>query len=326
MEGVSVVETAAAKEENGGTAVRELCFTAPQNAPRMDKCLQLLMSDQSRSFCKKLLEGGRVTVDGKTVDAAYKPRAGSRILCCLPEAADPQEIKPEQIPLDIIYEDSCLLVINKPKGMVTHPAAGNYEHTLVNALLGYGCPLSDCNGDPLRPGIVHRLDKDTTGLLVVAKTNEAHENLAWQIREKQAHRIYTALCFGNVRADEGIIEQPIGRHPVERKKMAVVQGGRPAVTEYTVLARYGSYTLVQARLQTGRTHQIRVHFAYQGFAIVGDPLYTRQKSPFATQGQVLHAGRLELQHPQSGRWMVFEAPLPAYFAEILQKLETKRRD
>jgi 23S rRNA pseudouridine1911/1915/1917 synthase len=324
MDKFSEKVTAIAEEEQGSAAVREQHFSAPLDAPRMDKCLQLLMPDKSRSFCKKLLGNGLVTVDGRVVDAAYKPRAGSCILCRMPEISEAQEVKSEKIPLDIIYEDSCMLVVNKPKGMVTHPAAGNYEHTLVNALLGYGCPLSDCNGDPLRPGIVHRLDKDTTGLLVVAKTNAAHENLARQIREKEAHRIYTALCFGNVRSDTGIIDQPIGRHPVDRKKMAIVQGGRPAVTEYTVLARYGSYTLMQARLQTGRTHQIRVHFAHQGFAVVGDPLYTRQKSPFTTQGQVLHAGRLELRHPQSGRWMVFEAPLPVYFEEILQKLEARR--
>lgn len=313
-------------EQKTEQAERELTFVAPQDAPRMDKCLQLLLPEHSRSFCKKLLEQGRVTVDGKAVDAAYKPRAGSTILCRLPIEPQAQEVQAEHIPLDILYEDEDMLVVNKPKGMVTHPAAGSQCHTLVNGLLGYGCPLSTCNGDPLRPGIVHRLDKDTTGLLVVAKTDAAHEQLARQIRDKEAHRIYTALCFGNVREEEGTIDLPIGRHPVDRKKMAVVEGGRPARTDYTVLARYGDYTLVQARLQTGRTHQIRVHFAHRGFAVVGDPLYTRRKAPFKAQGQMLHAGRLELHHPTSGQWMTFEAPLPAYFAEVLQKLEAKRLD
>ncbi len=298
---------------------------APENAPRMDKCLQIMMPEYSRSFCKKILDKGLVLVDGKPVQAAYRPRAGSEIMLYLPQQQEHLPV-PAHIPLDIVYEDEVMLIVNKPKGMVTHPAVGNEQGTLVSALLGYGCPLSSCNGDPLRPGIVHRLDKDTTGLLVVAKTDTAHINLAEQIREKKAHRIYKALCFGNVRTDRGVIDAPIGRHPKDRKKMAVVQGGRNAVTEYAVLARYGEYVLMQASLQTGRTHQIRVHFAYKGFAIVGDPLYTRKKAPFETQGQMLHAGRLELYHPITGEQMCFDAPLPVYFSDILQKLESKRRD
>ena len=303
----------------------ELCFAAPENAPRMDKCLAEAFPGYSRAFFAKLLAAGAVTVDGRTASAADKPRAGAAVCCRLPEEPAAGEVRAEHIPLDIVFEDDAMLVVNKPKGMVTHPAAGNFAGTLVNALLGYGCRLSSCNGDPLRPGIVHRLDKDTTGLLVVAKTDAAHENLARQIREKQAHRIYTALCFGNVRVEEGVIDAPLGRSPRDRKKMAVLPGGRPAVTEYRVLARYGAYTLVEARLQTGRTHQIRVHFASRGFPVVGDPLYTRQKAPFQTDGQMLHAGRLELAHPETGEWMTFTAPLPAYFADILRKLEARRR-
>ena len=303
----------------------ELCFAAPENAPRMDKCLAEAFPGYSRAFFAKLLAAGAVTVDGRTASAADKPRAGAAVCCRLPAEPAAGEVRAEHIPLDIVFEDDAMLVVNKPKGMVTHPAAGNFAGTLVNALLGYGCRLSSCNGDPLRPGIVHRLDKDTTGLLVVAKTDAAHENLARQIREKQAHRIYTALCFGNVRVGEGVIDAPLGRSPRDRKKMAVLPGGRPAVTEYRVLARYGAYTLVEARLQTGRTHQIRVHFASRGFPVVGDPLYTRQKAPFQTDGQMLHAGRLELAHPVTGEWMAFTAPLPAYFADILRKLEARRR-
>ena len=303
----------------------ELCFAAPENAPRMDKCLAEAFPGYSRAFSAKLLAAGAGTVDGRTASAADKPRAGAAVCCRLPEEPAAGEVRAEHIPLDIVFEDDAMLVVNKPKGMVTHPAAGNFAGTLVNALLGYGCRLSSCNGDSLRPGIVHRLDKDTTGLLVVAKTDAAHENLARQIREKQAHRIYTALCFGNVRVGEGVIDAPLGRSPRDRKKMAVLPGGRPAVTEYRVLARYGAYTLVEARLQTGRTHQIRVHFASRGFPVVGDPLYTRQKAPFQTDGQMLHAGRLELAHPVTGEWMTFTAPLPAYFADILRKLEARRR-
>ena len=303
----------------------ELCFAAPENAPRMDKCLAEAFPGYSRAFFAKLLAAGAVTVDGRTASAADKPRAGAAVCCRLPEEPAAGEVRAEHIPLDIVFEDDAMLVVNKPKGMVTHPAAGNFAGTLVNALLGDGCRLSSCNGDPLRPGIVHRLDKDTTGLLVVAKTDAAHENLARQIREKQAHRIYTALCFGNVRVGEGVIDAPLGRSPRDRKKMAVLPGGRPAVTEYRVLARYGAYTLMEARLQTGRTHQIRVHFASRGFPVVGDPLYTRQKAPFQTDGQMLHAGRLELAHPVTGEWMTFTAPLPAYFADILRKLEARRR-
>ena len=305
--------------------MEELRFAAPENAPRMDKCLAEAFPDYSRAFFAKLLAAGEVTVDGRTVSAADKPRAGAAVCCRLPAEPAAGEVRAEHIPLDIVFEDDAMLIVNKPKGMVTHPAAGNFSGTLVNALLGYGCRLSTCNGDPLRPGIVHRLDKDTTGLLVVAKTDAAHENLARQIREKQAHRIYTALCFGNVRVDEGVIDAPLGRSPRDRKKMAVLPGGRPAVTEYRVLARYGAYTLVEARLQTGRTHQIRVHFADRGFPVVGDPLYTRQKAPFQTEGQMLHAGRLELSHPVTSEWMTFTAPLPAYFADILRKLEARRR-
>ena len=300
-------------------------FTAEALAPRMDKYLTQLMPGYSRSFFQKLMSEGDVRIDGKAASPAEKPRAGAVICVTLPdEAQQEDQVAAEQIPLDIVYEDDVMLVVNKPKGMVTHPAPGSMTGTLVNALLGYGIPLSTCNEDPLRPGIVHRLDKDTTGLLVEAKTDAAHVHLAEQIREKRAHRIYTALCVGNVKADSGTIDLPMGRHPKDRKKMAVVPGGREARTDYTVLARYGGYTLVQASLHTGRTHQIRVHFAKRGFPVVGDPLYCGHKSPFATQGQVLHAGRLELTHPVSGQPMTFTAPLPEYFEKILSKLEARR--
>ena len=257
-------------------------------------------------------------VDGRPARAKEKPREGS-VITFFAEEPRELEAKPEDIPLDIVYEDGDIAVINKPKGMVVHPAPGNETGTLVNALLFHMKDLSGING-VLRPGIVHRLDKDTTGLLVIAKNDAAHISLAEQIREKTARREYTALVFGGFREEEGRVDAPIARHKTDRKRMAVVPGGREAVTLFQVAARYEKYTLLHLRLTTGRTHQIRVHMAYIGHPVAGDAVYTKQKFPYPTQGQMLHAHRLTLTHPRTGERMTFEAPLPAYFREILSRL------
>ncbi len=303
--------------------MKTLVFTAETNAPRLDKYLVTLVPSRTRSFFRHLIKEGGVLVDGKAAEAADKVKPGNIITIHLP-APQPIEAAAQDIPLDIVYEDSDILIVDKPKGMVTHPAPGSRDGTLVNALLYHIKDLSGINGK-LRPGIVHRLDKDTTGLLVVAKNDAAHVCLAKQIKEKKALRIYTALCYGNIPQDTGVIDAPIARHPKNRKKMAVVPGGRAAVSAYRVLARYGAYTLVEVSLKTGRTHQIRVHMAHIGHPVVGDAVYTRRKGPFETEGQMLHAGRLVLYHPATGEKMEFLAPLPAYFQEVLEKIEPLRQ-
>jgi len=296
-------------------------FVAEESAVRLDKYLAERFSGRSRSFFEKLIEAGEVLVDGAAARPGAKLKAGSEVLVCFPKASE-IEAKPEDIPLDIVYEDGDILVVNKQKGLVTHPAPGNEAGTLVNALLFHAEGLSGINGK-LRPGIVHRLDKDTTGLIVAAKNDAAHASLAAQIREKTARRIYTALLFGRVKEDEGKISAPIGRNPKERKKMGVVPDGREAVTLYRVLRRYDKYTLAEFELETGRTHQIRVHAAHIHHPVVGDTVYTRLKAPFKTEGQMLHAGKLTLRHPGTGEEMEFLAPLPPYFEVIIKKLEAE---
>ena len=296
----------------------EKSVTAGPEAARLDKYLSEVFPEHSRSFFQNCIENGQVLVDGRPARAKEKPREGS-VITFFAEEPRELEAKPEDIPLDIVYEDGDIAVINKPKGMVVHPAPGNETGTLVNALLFHMKDLSGING-VLRPGIVHRLDKDTTGLLVIAKNDAAHISLAEQSREKTAHREYTALVFGRFREEEGRVDAPIARHKTDRKRMAVVPGGREAVTLFQVAARYEKYTLLHLRLTTGRTHQIRVHMAYIGHPVVGDAVYTKQKFPYPTQGQMLHAHRLTLTHPRTGERMAFEAPLPAYFREILSRL------
>ncbi|MBS5645014.1 MAG: RluA family pseudouridine synthase [Clostridiales bacterium] len=296
----------------------EKSVTAGPEAARLDKYLSEVFPEHSRSFFQNCIENGQVLVDGRPARAKEKPREGS-VITFFAEEPRELEAKPEDIPLDIVYEDGDIAVINKPKGMVVHPAPGNETGTLVNALLFHMKDLSGING-VLRPGIVHRLDKDTTGLLVIAKNDAAHISLAEQIREKTARREYTALVFGGFREEEGRVDAPIARHKTDRKRMAVVPGGREAVTLFQVAARYEKYTLLHLRLTTGRTHQIRVHMAYIGHPVAGDAVYTKQKFPYPTQGQMLHAHRLTLTHPRTGERMTFEAPLPAYFREILSRL------
>lgn len=288
---------------------------------RLDKVCSEIFSDYSRSQIKQLLDGGNITVNGKTEKAKYKVKSGNVIRLEEPETKT-LELRPENIPLDIVYEDDDVIVINKPQGMVVHPAPGHDEHTLVNALL-YHCPLSTINGT-FRPGIVHRIDKDTSGLLMVAKNDKAHRSLAKQLKDKTNIREYVALVHGRIAEDEGTINAPIGRSLKDRKKQAVVKDGRNAVTHFEVLKRYRDYTFVKCILETGRTHQIRVHMKYIGHPLVGDPLYGPKKT-IKGNGQFLHAGKLGFVHPTTGKLLIFEAPLPKIFQECLEKLDKTNR-
>ncbi len=288
---------------------------------RIDKVLGHFLSDVCRSQLQKWIEDGHVTVNGQSVKTKYKLQVGDMVRI-IPEEPQTIDLEPENIPLDIVYEDDDVIVVNKPAGMVVHPAPGHPGHTLVNALL-YHSPLSTINGE-FRPGIVHRIDKDTSGLLVVAKNDKAHVELSRQIAEKTCHRIYYALLEGIVKQDEGRITTDIARDPANRIRMAVVrQGtGKIAVTDYRVIKRYPQgYTLMEFSLHTGRTHQIRVHAQYMGHPVVGDPVYGYKKQKFTLNGQLLHAKKLILIHPSTGEEMTFEAPLPDYFEKILETLE-----
>lgn len=273
----------------------------------------------SRSNMQKLLEDGRVKRGEKIIKANYKVRAGEMFVVDIPEP-EPIEAVPENIPLDIIYEDDDVVVLNKARGMVVHPAPGNYTGTLVNALLYHCSNLSGINS-AIRPGIVHRLDKDTSGIMIVAKNNAAHISLSQQIQSKTAVRTYLAVVRGNIKTDSGTIETQIARDKTDRKKMTVVkEGGRDAITDYEVLERFGKYTLVRCKLRTGRTHQIRVHMEYLGYPLVGDPKYSPMKTPFGIKGQALHSHTLEFTHPRTGERMEFEAPLPEDMHKIITRL------
>ena len=291
-----------------------------EKAERIDRYLTERCPDFSRSYLQKLLKDQAVSVNGRAVKANYKIQPEDRILLEIPEAQK-TDILPEEIPLDILYEDDYLLVVNKPKGMVVHPSAGHMEGTLVNAVLAHcGEHLSGING-VLRPGIVHRIDKDTTGALLVCKDDFVHRNLAEQLKEHSIKRRYRAVVCGNLKEDEGTVEGPIGRHPVERKKMAInYKNGKDAVTHYRILERFGQYTYIECRLETGRTHQIRVHMASIGHPLLGDSVYGSSKNPWKLQGQTLHAMVLGFCHPVIGEYMEFEAPLPEYFVKLLDKL------
>lgn len=273
----------------------------------------------SRSNMQKLLEDGHVKRGEKIIKANYKVRAGEMFVVDIPEP-EPIEAVPENIPLDIIYEDDDVVVLNKARGMVVHPAPGNYTGTLVNALLYHCSNLSGINS-AIRPGIVHRLDKDTSGIMIVAKNDAAHISLSQQIQSKTAVRTYIAVVRGNIKTDSGTIETQIARDKTDRKKMTVVkEGGRDAITDYEVLERFGKYTLVRCKLRTGRTHQIRVHMEYLGYPLVGDPKYSPMKTPFGIKGQALHSHTLEFTHPRTGERMKFEAPLPEDMHKIITRL------
>lgn len=293
----------------------------PQVNMRIDKYLSDMLPEHSRSYIQKLLSDGNILVNGSSVKSNYKLSIGDQISVDLPE---PKEVSilPEDIPLDIVFEDEDILIVNKPKGMVVHPAAGHSNGTLVNAIL-YHCQgnLSTING-VLRPGIVHRIDMDTTGLLVVCKNDMAHQSLSEQLKVHSITRKYQAIVYDNIVEDTGTIRQSIGRHPVDRKKQAVnVRNGKEAVTHYQVLERFhGKYTYVECQLETGRTHQIRVHMAYIHHPLLGDTLYGPAKDAFHLQGQTLHAGVLGFIHPRTKKYVEFQAALPEYFQQLLEQL------
>lgn len=288
---------------------------------RLDKVILNHMPDRSRTEIQKWIKAGQVIVNDNVEKANYKVEAEDVIQVTLP---DPQstEINPEDIPLDIIYEDEDVIVVNKPKQMVVHPAPGHYSGTLVNALMYHcGNELSGINGTS-RPGIVHRIDMDTTGSLIICKNDMAHQSLAAQLKEHSINRIYEAIVHGNIKEEEGTVNAPIGRHPTDRKKMSIhAKNARNAITHYKVLKRFGEYTYIQCKLETGRTHQIRVHMASIGHPLLGDQVYGPKKCPFSKLiGQTLHARTLGFIHPRTGEYIEVNAPLPDYFLNLLEKL------
>lgn len=286
---------------------------------RLDAYLAKELPGLSRSRIQKLLKEGRITLEGQAAKASYYPQQGDVFILHLPQEEE-YRLEPEEIPLEILYEDEALVVINKPQGMVVHPAAGHWQGTLVNALMHHCPQLSGINGE-IRMGIVHRLDKDTSGLLVAAKDDAAHLALTRQWKSREIKRVYTALVHGEMPEPAGRIDAPVGRHPVNRKKMAIkTKGGRAAITHYRALERFPGFTLIEAQLETGRTHQIRVHMSHLGHAVVGDALYGPRRAPFPLQGQLLHASTLGFRHPVQGEYMEFTSPLPEYFQAVLKEL------
>ena len=288
---------------------------------RLDKYLAEQFPEQTRSYLQKLIKDGEVTVNEKNVKTGYQLSKGDEVCVNIPEPKE-LDVEPQKMDLDIVYEDEDVILINKPKGMVVHPAPGHTTDTLVNGLL-YHCKdnLSGING-VARPGIVHRIDRDTTGILIVCKNDMSHNSIAAQLKEHSINRRYRALVHGNLKEDTGTVEGPIGRHPIDRKKMSINEkNGKPAVTHYTVLERFGNYTLIECKLETGRTHQIRVHMTSIGHPLVGDEVYGPAKCPFKLQGQCLHAMVLGFVHPRTGEYMEFSADLPEYFEDLLRKLK-----
>lgn len=286
---------------------------------RIDKFLSAQLPEQSRSYLQKIIKEGSVLVNGSPVKASYRMDDQDEVTIDLPELKEP-EIEAENIPLDILYEDDDLLMVNKPKGMVVHPSAGHTTGTLVNAVM-YHCKedLSGING-VMRPGIVHRIDKDTTGVLVICKNDKAHNFVAEQLKEHSITRKYRAIVNGVIKEDEGTVNAPIGRHPTERKKMAINEkNGKHAVTHYRVLERFANHTYIECQLETGRTHQIRVHMASLHHPLLGDTVYGSQKNPYHLEGQTLHAMVLVLIHPSTGSYLEVTAPLPEYFQKLLKR-------
>ncbi len=290
---------------------------------RLDAYISKKNENISRTNIQRLIENGNILVNGEERKISYKVQIGDNISINIP---DPKEtkIKAEEIPLDIIYEDNDIIVVNKPKGMVVHPASGNLEGTLVNAIMSICKDSLSGIGGEIRPGIVHRLDKDTSGLLIVAKNDLAHINMSNQIKNRQVKKIYIALVRGNINEEEATINMPIGRSTKDRKKMAVRKDGKEAITHFKVLKRYSNYTLLQLKIDTGRTHQIRVHLSEIGHPVVGDIVYSNGKNEFGVQGQMLHAKSLDFKHPITNKQMHLEAELPDYFKEVLNKLDNRK--
>lgn len=300
---------------------QEIRISDTQAGIRIDKLIAELVEEISRSRIQQLLKEEHIWVNGKSVKANYKVAEGDLIEVEVPQATEP-DIVAENIPLDILYEDDDILIVNKPKGMVVHPAAGHYSGTLVNAIM-YHCKdcLSGING-VMRPGIVHRIDMDTTGSLIVCKKDQAHQNVALQLKDHSFKRIYHAIVHGVIKEDAGTVNAPIGRHPIDRKKMSIAcKNGKPAVTHYRVLKRFEKFTYVECELETGRTHQIRVHMASIHHPLLGDTVYGPAKSPYPLQGQTLHAKVLGIIHPRTGEYLEVDAPLPEYFQDLLKKLK-----
>ena len=297
-------------------------ITEEYEGERIDKCMSMLMDFLSRSYIQKLVKEGQVLVNDRPVKSSYQVQTDDEVCFSLPDAYEP-EICPEDIPLDILYEDQDLLVVNKPKQMVVHPAPGHYTGTLVNGVMFHcGSKLSGING-VLRPGIVHRIDMDTTGSLIVCKNDRAHNSIAAQLKEHSITRRYRAICHGVIAEAEGTVDKPIGRHPTDRKKMAVnIRGGKRAVTHYRVIRRFREYSYIECELETGRTHQIRVHMASIGHPLLGDEVYSQgRKCPFSLQGQTLHAMTIGFVHPSTGEYLEIVAPLPEYFVHLLEILQ-----
>ena len=300
--------------------MKEFSIDRNTEGQRIDRYLSDELEDRSRSYIQKIMKEGYVKVNQKPVKSNYRLSFGDSVEVTLPEAKEP-DIVPENIPLDILYEDQDIIMINKPKQMVVHPAPGHYSGTLVNALMYHcGDELSGINGC-MRPGIVHRIDMDTTGSLVVCKNDKAHQSLSEQLKVHSIRRIYVAIVHGNIKEDSGTVNAPIGRHPTDRKKMSThCKNGRDAVTHYKVLERFKNATYVECRLETGRTHQIRVHMTSIGHPLLGDEVYGSGKNPYHLQGQTLHAMILGFVHPSTGEYMEFTAPLPEYFVKLLERL------
>ena len=304
---------------------RELTLAPESVGLRLDRWLAEQCPDLSRSQLQNLIEAGSVTCNGSPLNKKDKLKAGQMILLTLPDP-QPIEAQPQNIPLDIVYEDDSLLVVNKPKGMVVHPAPGNPDGTMVNALLWHCAGRLSGIGGAIRPGIVHRIDKDTSGLLVVAKTDAAHQALTEQMSVHSIHRVYHAVVYGNLKEDTGFVEAPIGRDPKDRKKMAVTQqNSKYAYTSWQVLERFGNFTYIACKLKTGRTHQIRVHMASIGHPLAGDAVYGPKNCIRSLNGQCLHAKELGFVHPATGEWMQFDSSLPDWFQDYLNRLRKESR-
>ena len=292
---------------------------------RLDAYIAKKCSDISRTTVQRLVNEGNVLVNGDIKKISYKVQVGDEIEINVPEAQE-IDLKPENIPIEVMYEDNDIIVVNKPKGLVVHPANGNPDGTLVNAIMALCKDSLSGIGGEIRPGIVHRLDKDTSGLLIVAKNDKAHMNMSKQIKDREVKKIYIALVKGNIGEDEATINMPIGRSTKDRKKMAVRKDGKEAVTHFKVLKRYHNYTLLEVKIDTGRTHQIRVHMAEIGHPVVGDMVYSNGKNEFGVEGQMLHAKSLDFKHPITGKQMHLEAELPEYFKEVLNKLDLEEKN
>ena len=305
--------------------MEELVVKDNEQNKRLDMYIAEEKKELSRTTIKRLLEDGNIIVNEKMQKASYKPEAGDKIQINMPEVVETKLIA-QDIPVPVIYEDKDIIVVNKPKRMVVHPANGNPDGTLVNAILAMCKDSLSGIGGEIRPGIVHRLDKDTSGLLIIAKNDLAHMNMSKQIQDRKVIKKYIALVRGTVPENEATIDMPIARSQKDRKKMAVDKNGKEAVTHFKVLARYDKYTLLEVKIDTGRTHQIRVHMSYIGHPVIGDEVYSNGKNEFGVKGQMLHAKYLEFKHPITGKDIKLEAPLPEYFEEVLKQLEERKLD